>query len=73
MIGSQIISNDKFDLESSVISSGKKNKKGIGASALARINDDTQSMMSLDSNISAMSRKSNLSMIDLDSITKITQ
>ena len=70
LVGSQLIANDRFDLEASVISSGKK-PRGGGPSALARLNDDTLSMMSRDSNISAISRKSALSLVDLDSIASI--
>lgn len=71
LLGSQVIANDHFDIEASVISSGKKKPRGGGPAAPPRLNDDTQSMMSRDSNISAISRKSALSLIDMDSIASI--
>lgn len=58
-----MLANDNFDVEASVISSGKKNR--------GRLADDTRSIISMDSNISAMSRKSGISMIDMDSIASI--
>lgn len=69
LLGSQMIANDRFDIEASVISSGKK--KPRGGAAYPQLNDDAQSIMSRDSNISAISRKSGLSLLDMDSITSI--
>ena len=71
LVGSQVIANDRFDLEASVISSGKKKTRGGVPTVLTRLNDDTQSIMSRDSNLSAISRKSALSLIDMDSIASI--
>ena len=55
------MSSDNFDTEASVISGGKKAKNKIREF-------DQQSMMS---NVSGMSRKSALSLLDIDSITSI--
>lgn len=58
-----MLANDGFDVEASVISAGKK-MPGRGI-------DETRSVISRDSNISAVSRKSAVSLIDLDSIASI--
>jgi hypothetical protein len=61
-----MISQDNFDTEASVISGGKK--RG-GSKNRLREFDDQRSMMS---NVSGMSRKSAVSLLDIDSITSIT-
>ena len=70
LIGSQMIANDSFDVEASVISVGKK-VPGRTEFGKGRGTDDTRSMISMDSNISAMSRKSAVSLIDMDSIASM--
>ena len=62
LVGSQIMSSDNFDTEASVISGGKNAKNKM------REFDDQRSMMS---NVSGMSRKSALSLLDIDSITSV--
>lgn len=66
LVGSQMLANDRFDVEASVISAGKRGPGGIDRGI-----DETRSVMSRDSNISAVSRKSTVSMIDMDSIASI--
>ena len=61
-----MMSNDNFDTEASVISGGK-GKRAISKNKLREF-DDQKSMMS---NVSGMSRKSALSLLDIDSITSI--
>lgn len=50
-----------------MIKSGKK----VRGSSRPKFNDDTQSQISMNSNISGMSRKTNVSLIDLGSITSL--
>lgn len=66
LVGSQMLANDRFDVEASVISAGKK-----VPGRLDRGIDDTRSEMSRDSHISTVSRKSTVSLIDMDSIASI--
>lgn len=66
LAGSQMLANDRFDVEASVISAGKKMPRGLDGGV-----DETRSVMSRDSNISTVSRKSTVSMIDMDSIASI--
>ena len=70
LVGSQMISNDNFDVEASVISRGKKLPGGkvLGP---GRGMDDSRSIMSLDSNISGVSRKSAVSLIDMSSLASL--
>ena len=66
-----MISSDNFDTEASVIESARKDPNGF---VLAKNRpsyprqDDTTSMISMDSNISGFSRKSGVSLINMDSI-----
>ena len=72
LVGSQMISNDNFDTEASVIASGKK-PRGLSKNKLSGLNiqDDTRSQISMSSNISGLSRKSNVSLLDIGSIASI--
>ena len=72
MIGSQIINSDNFDSESSIITSGKRDaSKGFNSklNELNRRFDDQRSIISMKSNITGISRRSAVSLIDLDAIT----
>ena len=63
------MTGDNFDTEASVISSGKKGKLSKDRlREFAGMHDDTQSMISMQSNLTGFSRKSGVSMIDIDSI-----
>ena len=66
------MANDNFDTEASVISSGKK-PRGLSKNRLRELGgmDDSKSVMSMQSNVTGISRKSAVSLIDIDSITSI--
>jgi hypothetical protein len=69
-----MIASDKFDSEASVISSAKKDANGraLPKNQIKGLrDDDTRSMISMQSNISAVSRRSGVSLLDMDSIVSL--
>jgi len=69
LLGSRI-TGDNFDTEASVISSGKKGMKLTRdrLNEFQGLNDDTRSMISMQSNLTGFSRKSAVSMLNIDAI-----
>ena len=69
-----MLANDNFDTEASVLSSAKKDAKGnpLSKNRLKELRqDDTRSMVSMQSNISSFSRKSGVSLINMESILSL--
>jgi len=71
-VGSRI-TGDNFDTEASVISSGKKGTKLTRdrLNEFQGLNDDTRSMISMQSNLTGFSRKSAVSMLNIDAIVAL--
>ena len=67
------ITGDNFDTEASVISSGKKGTKLTRdkLNEFQGLNDDTRSMISMQSNLTGFSRKSAVSMLNIDAIVAL--
>ena len=67
------ITGDNHDTEASVISSGKKGTKLTRdrLNEFQGLNDDTRSMISMQSNLTGFSRKSAVSMLNIDAIVAL--
>ena len=65
--------DDNFDTEASVISSGKKGMKLTRdrLNEFQGLNDDTRSVISMQSNLTGFSRKSAVSMLNIDAIAAL--